>query len=285
MIIDDKVLMNISRSNIKFYKEKYNCKIGDKIKVGISDLAKGSNVIVNVKCQICECVKKIPFRKYLKNIDNQSIYTCSSKCSTIKKKNTKFINFGDENYNNRKKSRETCISLYGVDNPMKSYSVRKKSEDTCQLKYNSKNYLNSNLYLEKMISNYGVLNPMKSAEINSKRIKSAFSIDLFNDIKYQGSYELDFLKICKKYLLYPIKPDFEIHYIDNSKDKTYIPDFYFKSHNLIIEIKSSYYYNLHKEINILKKEYSIKSGYDYLMILDKNYVELFKYLDIQINLK
>lgn len=41
--------------------------------------------------------------------------------------------------------------------------------------------------------------------------------------------------------------------------------------NLIIEIKSTYYYNLHKSKNILKKEYTIKGGYRYIIILDKSY--------------
>ena len=54
----------------------------------------------------------------------------------------------------------------------------------------------------------------------------------------------------------------------------------FELQNLVIEIKSSYYYNLHKEINILKKEQTINSGFNYLMILDKKYDKLLHFLEI-----
>jgi len=246
MIIDDKVLIKISKANVRFYKNKYNCIVGDYMLIDTKDLSRGCCVEVKVMCDICNCIKKLSFKKYLKNIKNQSIYTCSSKCSTIKKKNTLFENFGDRNFNNRKKFRETCISKYGVDYPMRNDLVREKSEKTCLIKYNSKNFVNSDKYLEKMFTLYGVTNPMKSIDINSKRIKSSFSIDSFNEIKYQGKYELDFLKFCKENLLSPIKPEFTINYIHDGKIKIYIPDFYFELQNLVIEIKSSYYYNLHK---------------------------------------
>ncbi len=60
---------------------------------------------------------------------------------------------------------------------------------------------------------------------------------------------------------------------EDGKSKRYLPDFYLEDINLIIEIKSIYYYNLHKNKNILKKESTLKKGFDYIMIVDKNYYE------------
>jgi len=68
----------------------------------------------------------------------------------------------------------------------------------------------------------------------------------------------------------------EVH----GKDRKYFPDFYFSSLNLIIEIKSTYIYNLQKEKNDLKKESVLNNNYNYILILDKNYDEFkIKYLN------
>jgi very-short-patch-repair endonuclease len=64
----------------------------------------------------------------------------------------------------------------------------------------------------------------------------------------------------------------------NGVSKRYYPDFYIESINLIIEVKSSYYYQLHKEKNELKKESIITNGFQYILILDKNYKNLYNLL-------
>lgn len=45
-------------------------------------------------------------------------------------------------------------------------------------------------------------------------------------------------------------------------------------YNLIIEIKSNYYYEKYKELNIIKKLETIKQGYMYIIIIDKEYEEI-----------
>lgn len=49
--------------------------------------------------------------------------------------------------------------------------------------------------------------------------------------------------------------------------------------NLIIEIKSSYYFKLEESKNIYKKNASINSGYNFLFIIDKDYKELKKIIN------
>ena len=49
--------------------------------------------------------------------------------------------------------------------------------------------------------------------------------------------------------------------------------------NLIIEIKSSYYYKLHEQKNIKKKEATFDNNYNYILIMNKNYDELLKLLE------
>jgi hypothetical protein len=280
MILDEFIQLKITKPNVRFYKEKYGCKVGDLIYVSISDLSKGCSELISVKCDICGLNKKLSYRKYLKNIKNQDKYSCSSKCSDFKKKLTKLENFGYENFNNRPKSKETSYLRYGVTSPMKSDVVKMKVEETCLLKYNSKNYVSSKHFKDKMIIKYGVENPMQSEIVNTKRIKNSFRINDFLDIKYQGKYELDFLKFCQDKKISPIKPIFKIKYKHSNKDKYYIPDFFLSDFNLVIEVKSTYYYILHEEINLLKREQTILSGYEYLLILDKDYNELIQKIQL-----
>lgn len=73
------------------------------------------------------------------------------------------------------------------------------------------------------------------------------------------------------------KPPSFLYDMDN-KRKRYYPDFFIEKLNLIIEVKSTYYYKMHKEKNEFKKQTIINNGFGYLLILDKNYDEFKSYL-------
>ena len=98
-----------------------------------------------------------------------------------------------------------------------------------------------------------------------------------SDIYYQGKYELDFLN--NYYDKIDLKRGKSIKYMFNDKEYTYYPDFYLEKLNLIIEIKSSYYYKLHEQKNIKKKEATFDNNYNYILIMNKNYDELLKLLE------
>ena len=68
-----------------------------------------------------------------------------------------------------------------------------------------------------------------------------------------------------------------------SEEKKYLPDFYISGLNLIIEIKSTYYFNLHKEKNIKKIESVKDNGYNFILILDKNYKEFKEFYEKNID--
>jgi len=285
MILDSFVEIEIKRANVRFYKEKYNCIIGDIVNIQIKDIPLGSSVVIKCKCDICDTEKQLSYRKYNKNINSYGFYSCSSKCSTSKKKKTFFNNYGvdipTKSVFIKNKIKKTCIEKYGFDNPMKNSDVKNKSKETCNAKYNS-DFFSSIYFRDKMTEKYGVNNPMESIELNEKRIKNSYKIDNFNEIKYQGKYELDFIKFCIVNNINISKPIKTIDYIDSTgKNRKYIPDFYIDHINLIIEIKSKYYYNINIENNILKEKYSLMNGYNYIIIIDKkydNFLELYNKL-------
>jgi hypothetical protein len=55
--------------------------------------------------------------------------TCSDGCRILKIQNTKSLKYGNPYYNNRAKSRETCIEKYGVDNVSKFEDIKKAVSD------------------------------------------------------------------------------------------------------------------------------------------------------------
>jgi len=287
MILQDSIKIEIKRANVRFYKSKYNCKVGDVVDISIEDLPNESSNEINVKCDVCGFEKQLSYRKYRKNINRQGYYSCSSRCSTEKKRKTFMDNYGFDNPNKsvevRNKTKKTCLEKYGFDNPNKSVEVRNKTKKTCLEKYNNETYLNSNIFKANMLQSYGVENPMMSIVVNNNRIKNSFKINDYYLIKYQGKYELDFLIFCKKNHIFVEKPNFSISYTYLSEEKKYLPDFYISGLNLIIEIKSTYYFNLHKEKNIKKIESVKDNGYNFILILDKNYKEFKEFYEKNID--
>jgi hypothetical protein len=175
--------------------------------------------------------------------------------------NTKFERYGDENYNNRTKYQETLLNRYGISNVMDSEFFKNKVYNTT-------------------FERYGVKHPAQNPEIYSKMLKSSNSSKQFKDtnIYYHSSYELDFLNFYYDKIL--IEQTLFINYIFENNNKTYYPDFYIPKYNLIVEIKSDYWYNYALEKNLVKKDFCLMNEYNFLFIINKNYNELNKILNL-----
>lgn len=74
-----------------------------------------------------------------------------------------------------------------------------------------------------------------------------------------------------------------ISYLFEGIDRKYHSDFYLPNFNLICEIKSEYIYNKEVKINEIKKESSIKSGYNFIFIIDKDYSNFIKIIENNVN--
>ena len=93
------------------------------------------------------------------------------------------------------------------------------------------------------------------------------------DLYYQGSYEKDFLLKYKDVL--HIENGLSIKYKYLDVDKIYHSDFYLPDFDLVVEIKSTYWYNIHLERCQEKAKFT-KKIHNYIMILDKDYTEFEK---------
>jgi len=111
----------------------------------------------------------------------------------------------DCTYKNRKKKTiNTCIQKYGVENPLQNKDIKNKQENTCIRKYGKINPLLCAEIQEKrkntMIQNYGVDNPSNSKEIQEKR-KSIFveKYGVDNPLKNKVIKEKQNITIIEKY--------------------------------------------------------------------------------------
>jgi len=340
MILDKEIKILVSSSIIisKLKKLNIQCKIGDTITIPIEKLWNGSNILINVKCDICGNEKTINYNLYNKNIKKYNIYCCSNKCSYIKNKltniekygnenyvntdkikktkfekygnenyvntdkikKTKFEKYGNENYNNLEKaiktnlkkynvkttllsdiviekSKKTCLEKYGEEDFRKSDLIINKKKVTNLKRYGSTSYMGTDSFIEKSketnLKKYGVEYPMQVADFFEKQQRSGKKTIQYNEkLYYNGSYEKHFLDHANDIkILNNIERGMIIKYTFNKSKKIYFPDFYINKYNLIVEIKSNYYYNKFLEKNISKMNKCIELGYNFLFIINKNY--------------
>jgi hypothetical protein len=161
----------------------------------------------------------------------------------------KKLKYNDGHYNNRVKFKKTCLEIFGFENPMSNVDIQDKLKKTMNLKYGVDFASQNEILFQKMLEN-------------------GYKINKYKDIYYQGTYELDFLE---KYYHVGITRGKSIKYFYNNIEHIYFPDFYFDKLNLIVEIKSSKWYQEHLNKNLAKQKACKEQGYNFIFIIDKNY--------------
>lgn len=250
---------------------------------------------------VCEtCGKDVKFRRGVPNI------YCSPECFpnrwnqekkdiTVKEKykverisqldsiKDKISNSKKILYKNNKKEivdkfKSTCLERFGFDDPFKSPVIKNKCKDT-------------------MFERYGVDHPSKTLEFRdnaSKRMvrnnsefdfTDCYKIKKYKDteLTYQSSYEYDFLEYCEKNNI--------LDRVENGNIYNFLPeelDYGFRTitdfciGNIEIEIKSTYILEKQGgyEVIDIKRKAVESAGKQYLLILDKDYSELQKIINL-----
>ena len=179
-------------------------------------------------------------------------------------KKTKLERYGNEKFRNPDKTKITNLKRYGSISPLQNKRIQEKTKITMNLKY-------------------GVDHQSQNASIHHRQMKSGKRIKIYENTNlwYQGSYELDFIK--NFYNKIEIKRATSIKYSYQNKEKIYHPDFYIPVLNLIVEIKNSYYANRDKLQIEAKKQGTVNNGYNYILIINKEYSEFLKILNYDAN--
>ena len=244
-------------------------------------------------CNSKKCIhewKLISAKEASKRIDYKTVFKHY--------KETMLKRYGVEHNWSSEKLRENCYNTtkerYGVEHALQSKEFVEKRRDTLSNKYGTINCFELEKTKETMLKKYGVTNPMQSKELMQKQFDSMqnryghahpYQIKEFFDkaqisgkmarkykdtgLIYRGSYEKDFLDNYYGKIDIVEPPVFK--YTFNGSERVYLPDFYIPSLNLIIEIKSSYYLKKYKKKCDEKAEAVKLAGFNFIMIIDKDY--------------
>ena len=194
-----------------------------------------------------------------------------------KKIKTTLINYGVENPSKSPIIQDKIRNIYHNKSTSEKNKIKENTKNTCKLKYGG----NAPMYSEEVkhkrnknnLEKYGVENPSQYAEFEEKKSKSQFKYKEYilpsgKVIKLQG-YEPKCFDILleiysEKEILHKKTDVPEIWYIgtDNKKHR-YYPDFYIPKENMIIEVKSTYTYEVNLEINLLKQQACLELGYKF----------------------
>jgi hypothetical protein len=209
-----------------------------------------------------------------------------------KRKNTNIQRYGVSNNLHipevNEKIVKTWISKYGCDRPSKNKKIKeiiskkakknsaetvRKSKITSLKKYGEDNIMKTDIGKQKVISTnikkYGFPSPMQNPEFcknyfnnHYKKFSSKnFILPSGRIIKLLGFEPQVLTKLLEKFEESDILFGYEIYeklkctYTNYGKIHKYIPDFYIKSKNLVIEVKSKYTYSFAEP----KKRYSVKN--------------------------
>lgn len=219
--------------------------------------------------------------------------------SVIKKREQTFMdkygfNIPTKNDDIKSKIKLTNNKKYGFNSPMQNSDILNKSKETLMQNYSVTTPLNNDVILkrfkETMTKKYGVEYWIQNSDnFNNFKIKYNYKQYNLNGkiIKIQGyeDYALENI-ILKKYsvddIFYNTKDIIEligkIDYYYNGSIHYYYPDFYIKSLNLIIEVKSDYTYKKNLELNEIKRLACLNKNinFEYIIITKSNYLNWLK---------
>ena len=209
-------------------------------------------------------------------------YAFQSQEVVSKSKATCLARYGSEFYMKsddfEQKSINTSLSKYGIDNASQSVEARIAAKKTMLERYGTENAFSSEVIRlkikETLFERYGVENIAQVAEFREKAENNnpfnfkEYILPSGNMILVQG-YEplaLEHLFKCgfKEYEIVTRKslmPSIMYHF--DGKQHRYYPDLFIPRLNLIIEVKSTYYFDLDKEKNLAKRAACKRLGFNF----------------------
>ena len=180
MILDDKVLINITNRNKQYYSNLGYDVSEKQIYVSPFDLPNGSKIKIHVKCDNDGTDSWQQKSNYMKITNNNTEpYYCKN-CATIKQKKTMMEKYGIEHCSQidevKEKKRIASQKKYGCDNVFQAQEVKDKIVKTNLERYGHSCPLLNEEVKEKSISTclekYGDVVPMRTKQIKDKLAQS-----------------------------------------------------------------------------------------------------------------
>lgn len=156
--------------------------------------------------------------------------------------------YGDSNYRNKEKAKQTCLEKYGVNNPFAADIVKTKIKDTLINRYNVDNIMKSDETIQKVkqtnLVRYGFEWSQQSDEI---RKKQQYRYN-FDGQSFDSSWEIAYYIWLKdNNINFIYQPNIRFEYFYNNIKHYYCPDFLIN--NQLYEIKGLQFFENDKMIN------------------------------------
>lgn len=189
MILDKFVKIKIINNNIKKYSKIFNKKlcIGDIIDINVNDLSKGSNIIINVSCDLCGEILKKSYKEYNNNYNRGNIFTCK-KCSQKKRKINNINKYGYEHHFQsdkiKNKIKNTNLEKYGVEHVSNIENVKEKKKEFKQSEISKEKIKNS--WKNKNVDEINKINKKrKNTTVSKYNVSNISQIDEVKEKKKQ----------------------------------------------------------------------------------------------------
>jgi hypothetical protein len=274
MFIDEFVEIIIGSSSKKSYWEN---KIGERIELNVPiklhwSLLLGTkfrDISIKIKCDECKNEYEKPIRRLDKHI--------SHICKKCIKKGERNSMYGKPQSEKTKKSLKEFFEKNG--NPftwdcVKEKLKEKKTESTEKTAQKNRGKKRSKEVNQRRSQLF-----LKGYREGKWKVGNGYTnikIKKYKNIPYQGTYELKFLEYIDAIgKLDEIERGPRVSYIINNNEHSYFVDFRVKNTDILFEIKSSYYWEKAKEVNIIKKE-TCEKLYNYNIIIDNDFSKVEK---------
>ena len=235
-----------------------------------------------------EEIKEKKRQSYLKRYGVESPLQSSEIREKVKQTNLEKYGceYALQNEDVKKKIKQTCLGKYGVEHVTQTEVMKNKSKETNLKKYGVEHNLQREEIKEKIkqtcLERYGVEYIGQCPEFQEKITKRSYYLKEYifpsgKIINIQGyeNYALDKLlneNIKEEDIITGSKNVPEIWYFDNDKNKNrrHFVDIYLPSKNKCIEVKSTWTFNVNKDIVFLKQKAAKELGYLYeIWVYDK----------------
>lgn len=169
------------------------------------------------------------------------------------------------------KIKSTTFERFGVEFAQQCESVKQKQRETIMKNHGVSHYSKTDKFRKDSSNRMMLNNPYNSVDIWKNNILKVYKS---TDLKYQSSYEYDFLEFCEKnQVLHLIKKSPSFRYIN--RESYHFPDYLYND-CVVIEIKSKWILDIQGGDSTLREKItSVENGgvYRYLLLLDKDYLQ------------
>lgn len=174
--------------------------------------------------------------------------------------------------NVREKMQQTTLERHGVDNISKLESTKQTKVDKALERYGVENVAQASEVRAKISAYRQNLSPEEAAEINDRGIRTAkkyrdYALPSGKVISIQGyeNFALDILvqTIPEDEIVIGKGSVPVIRYSLGERRRLHFPDIFLPKENRIIEVKSTFTFARHKELNEAKMKAAQESGFQY----------------------